>query len=124
MLKSMFGTGANISKEKDKNENAVLSGMTLGIVVGFLVFGFIVLNIEKYIQFMNMDVHIYKEFTIYSVIQLYMQLVFAFVLEKLYFENNEKLANKYCITLNILNFVVLIGSALLFKNKMCIVITT
>lgn len=124
MLKSMFGTGANISKEKDKNENAVLSGMTLGIVVGFLVFGFIVLNIEKYIQFMNMDIHIYKEFAIYSVIQLYIQLIFSFVLEKLYFEDNEKLANKYCITLNILNFVVLIGSALLFKNKMDIVITT
>lgn len=124
MLKSMFGTGANISKEKDKNDNAVLSGMTLGIIAGFLVFGFILLNIEKYIQFMNMDIHIYKEFAIYSVIQLYIQLIFSFVLEKLYFEDNEKLANKYCITLNILNFVVLILSSLLFKNKMHIVITT
>ena len=45
MLKSIFGTGANISKEKDKNENAVLSGMTLGIIVGFVVFGLLVLNI-------------------------------------------------------------------------------
>lgn len=124
MMKSMFGTGANISKEKDKNENAVLSGMTLGIIVGFFVFGFILLNIESYIKFMNMDVNIYKEFAIYSVIQLYIQLVFAFVLEKLYFEDKAKLANKYCITLNLLNFIVLVISALLFKNKIYIVVTT
>lgn len=124
MMKSIFGTGANISKEKDKNENAVLSGMTLGIIIGFIVFGFITINIEKYIKFMNMEVSIYKEFAIYSVIQLYIQLVFAYVLEKLYFENKNKLANKYCITLNTLNFIVLVISSLIFKNKMEIVITT
>ena len=124
VLKSIFGTGANISKEKDKNENAVLSGMTLGIIVGFFVFGFLAINIESYIKFMNMDVVIYKEFALYSIIQLYIQLVFSLVLQKLYFENNEKLANKYCITLNILNFVVLVISALIFKDKMNIVITT
>ena len=71
-----------------------------------------------------MDVAIYKEFALYSIIQLYIQLVFAFVLEKLYFENKEKLANKYCFTLNILNFVVLVISALVCKNKINIVITT
>ena len=124
MMKSIFGTGANISKEKDKNENAVLSGMTLGIIIGFIVFGFIALNIEKYIKFMNMDVAIYKEFALYSVIQLYIQLIFSYVLEKLYFENKNKLANKYCIILNILNFIILIVSALIFDNKMSIVITT
>lgn len=124
MMKSIFGTGANISKERDKNENAVLSGMTLGTIIGFVVFGFIVLNIETYIKFMNMEVSIYKEFAIYSVIQLYIQLIFSFVLEKLYFENKNKLANKYCITLNILNFIVLVISSLIFKDKMSIVITT
>lgn len=124
MLKSIFGTGANISKEKDNNENAVLCGMTLGSIVGLIIFGFIVLNIESYIKFMNMDVAIYKEFAIYSVIQLYIQLIFSFVLEKLYFENKNKLANKYCITLNILNFIVLVISSLIFKDKMSIVITT
>lgn len=29
MFKSIFATGANINKEKDKNENAVLSSMTI-----------------------------------------------------------------------------------------------
>lgn len=124
MLKSIFGTGANISKEKDKNEDAVLSGMTLGIIVGFFIFGFIAMNIEEYITFMNMDITVYKEFAVYSVIQLYIQLVFQLVLEKLYFEDKNKLANKYCIGLNVLNFVVLILSALIFESKIHMVITT
>ena len=61
-MKSIFGTGANICKEKEKNENSVLSGITLGTIIGFIVFGVIALNIESYIKFMNMDVSTYKEF--------------------------------------------------------------
>ena len=124
LLKSIFGTGANICKEKEKNENAVGSGMTLGSIIGLGIFGFVALNIESYISFMNMDIATYKEFALYSVIQLYIQLVFAFLLEKLYFEDKNKLANRYCILFNMLNFVTLIISSLLFSSKMAIVITT
>ena len=124
LMKSIFATGANISKEKDKNNNAVLSGMTVGIVVGLFVFGIFAINVRTYIEFMNMDYEIYKEFALYSIFQLYIQLVFSFALEKLYFEDKESVANKYCMQLNILNFVVLILSAIIFKNKMQIVITT
>lgn len=124
IFRSMFATGANISKEKDKKENAVLSGMTLGIIIGFVVFGFIAINIKNYIKFMNMDYNIYKEFALYSVIQLYIQLIFSFVMEKLYFEGKEKLANKYMLILNILNFGVLMGTSLITKDKTVIVTTT
>lgn len=124
LMKSIFATGANISKEKDKNNNAVLSGMTIGIVIGFIVFGIFAINARKYIEFMNMDYEIYKEFTLYSIFQLYIQLIFSFVLEKLYFEDKEKLANKYCIQLNLLNFVVLIVSAIILKRKIQIVVVT
>lgn len=124
LIKSIFGTGANINKEKDKNENAVLSGMTLGIIIGFIIFGIFACNVKNYIEFMNMDCEMYKEFAIYSIFQLYIQLVFSFVLEKLYYEGKEKLANKYCIQLNLLNFIVLILSAIILKNKVSIVIVT
>lgn len=124
LMKSIFATGANISKEKDKNDNAVLSGMTIGMIVGFIVFGIFAINVRKYIEFMNMDYEIYKEFALYSIFQLYIQLVFSFVLEKLYFEDKEKLANKYCMQLNLLNFVVLILSAIILKSKMQIVVVT
>ena len=124
LLKSIFGTGANICKEKEKNENAVGSGMTLGSIIGLGIFGFVALNIESYISFMNMDIATYKEFAFYSVVQLYIQLVFSFILEKLYFEDKNKLSNKYCILFNMLNFITLIISSLLFSSKMAIVITT
>ena len=120
LLKSIFATGANISKEKDKDKNAVLSGMTAGTVVGLIIFGLFAINAKKYVEFMNMDFEIYKEFAVYSILQLYIQLVFSFVLEKLYFDREEKKANKYCIQLNLLNFIVLIITAIFTKNKMII----
>lgn len=123
-MKSIFGTGANICKEKEKNENSVLSGMTLGIITGFVVFGFIALNVESYINFMNMDISVYKEFALYSIIQLYIQLIFSFVLEKLYFEDKNKLANKYCVIFNVLNFITLVISSLIFSSKITIVVIT
>ena len=98
--------------------------MTLGILVGFIVFGIFVLNVDKYISFMNMDYNIYVEFTIYSIIQLYISAVFSFVLEKLYFEDKEKLANKYCIQMNMINFISLVISSILFENKWGIVSIT
>ncbi len=45
-------------------------------------------------------------------------------MEKLYFEGKEKIANKYMLTLNALNFSVLIGLSLLIKNKVTIVAIT
>lgn len=95
IIKSLFSTGANISKEKDKNENAVMSGIFIGSIVSTLVFTIIIFNIENYINFMNMDVNIYKTFSIYSVIEIYISLEFAFILDKLYYEEKNKLANKY-----------------------------
>ena len=124
LLKSIFGTGANISKQIDQDENAVLSGMTSGTIIGFIVFGLFALDLKSYIKFMNLDYEIYKEFALYSVIQLYIQLLFAFVLKKLYFKRKKKKANKYCIQLNLLNFVVLILSAICIKNKISIIIIT
>lgn len=124
LMKSIFGTGANICKEKEKNKNSVLSGMTLGTIIGFIVFGFIAVKIESFISFMNMDVNTYKEFALYSVIQLYIQLIFSFILEKLYFEDKNKLANKHCIIFNLLNFVALIIFSLIFSNKITIIILT
>ena len=124
ILRAIFATGANINKEKDKQENAVLSGMTLGIIVGFIIFSLLVINIKDYIEFMNMDYDTYREFSVYTVLLLYIQLVFSFAIEKLYFESKEKLANKYMITFNLLYFVVLIDMALITKNKIQIITVT
>lgn len=124
ILKSVFSTGANISKEKDNNENAVMSGLLIGSIVSTIIFAIVLLNIEKYISFMNMDIATYKTFTIYSVINIYMCLEFAMILNKLYYEEKNKLANKYSIIYNLLNFILLIGTSLITKNQSIIISVT
>ena len=124
IMLSVFGVGPNILKEKEKNPNIVMSSLIVGIIVGFLIFGFLALNIDHYIRFMHMDVATYHTFGLYSVIQLYIQLLFALILEKLYYEDRNTLANWYTISLNILNFIVLVITAILFKNQIYIVSIT
>ena len=124
IFRSVFSTGANISKEKDKNEYAVMSGLVIGSIVSLITFLLILLNIDGYINFMNMDVNIYKTFAIYSVIEIFISLEFSFILNKLYYEGQNKLANKYSIIFNLLNFVLLIGTSLITKNQTVIVTTT
>ena len=124
IIRSVFSTGANISKEKDKNEYAVMSGLIIGSIVSLITFLLILLNIDGYINFMNMDVNIYKTFAIYSVIEIFVSLEFSFILNKLYYENENKIANKYSIIFNLLNFVLLVGTSLITKNQSIIVTTT
>lgn len=122
ILKSIFSTGANISKEKDKNENAVMSGIFIGAIVGLVIFGSLIANIDNYIRFMNMDPVLYHEFAIYAMTQLYIQLIFNFYIEKLYFENKNKLANKYSFLFNAINFIVLVVALLVFENTKLIIL--
>jgi membrane protein len=124
IFRSVFSTGANISKEKDKNKDAVMSELVIGSIISLITFLLILLNIDGYINFMNMDVNTYKTFAIYSVIEIFVSLEFSFILNKLYYENENKLANKYSIIFNLLNFVLLVGTSLITKNQSIIVTTT
>lgn len=124
IIKSIFSTGANISKEKDKNKDAVMSGLILGTIVSIIIFTIILLNIDNYISFMNMDISTYKNFTIYSILQLFICLEFAMMQDKLYYEEKNKLANKYSLVFNLLNFILLIGTALITRNQIIIITTT
>jgi hypothetical protein len=124
IFRSVFSTGANISKEKDKNKDAVMSGLVIGSIISLITFLLILINIDGYINFMNMDVNTYKTFAIYSVIEIFVSLEFSFILNKLYYEGQNKLANKYSIMFNLLNLVLLVGTSLITKNQSVIVITT
>lgn len=124
IIKSIFSTRANISKEKDKNKDAVMSGLMLGTIVSIIIFTIIILNVDNYISFMNMDINTYKNFTIYSILQLFICLEFAMMQDKLYYEEKNKLANKHSLVFNLLNFILLIGTALITKNQIIIISTT
>lgn len=124
IIKSIFSTGANISKEKDKNKDAVMSGLILGTIVSIIIFTIILLNVDNYISFMNMNISTYKNFTIYSILQLFICLEFAMMQDKLYYEEKNKLANKHSLVFNLLNFILLIGTSLITKNQVIIIATT
>lgn len=121
-IQSVFGTGANISAIKDKEENSIFSGVILGSIVGAITLGCIILNIDKYIAFMNMDIDTYKIFGIYAVIQMFFQLLLNLSLCKLYFEDKNKRANKYSFLFNLVNFLSLIIMSLITKEQTKIVV--
>lgn len=124
ILKSIFSTGANISKEKDKNKDAVMSGLFTGIIVAIIIFGIILIKVDSFINFMNMDISIYKNFTIYSIILLFLSIIFTFVLNKLYYEEKNTLANIYSVIFNLINFLILIITSLITKNQIIIINVT
>lgn len=121
ILLSIFGTGANINETKDHQKGAAFSGFLLGLAVGGIIFFSIILNLDIYISFMDMDYDTYKEFALFSLISLYISLAFGMLMEKLYFANRTKYANKLMIGFNLIYAFTLIGMAILTSDKMQIV---
>lgn len=119
-MKCMFGTGANVSAIKDQNKNSTFSGMVIGSGLGLLILGFIIFNIDKYITFMNMDVNVYRVFAIYAVSQMFLQLLLNLFLCKLYYDGDNKRANKFSICFNLINFFTLIFMSIVTKNQIVI----
>lgn len=119
-IKSIFGTGANISAIRDKNNESIFSGVVLGSIFGMIILGTIILNIDKYIAFMNMDIQIYKTFAMYGLIQMFLQLLLNLSLCKLYYENDNKRANKYSFCFNLINFSSLIIMSIITKKQIVI----
>ena len=119
-IQSIFGTGANISAIRDNQKESIFSGVVLGSILGMLILGTITLNIDKYISFMNMDIQIYKIFAVYAVIQMFLQLLLNLSLCKLYYEDNNKRANKYSLCFNLINFGTLIIMSIITKKQIII----
>lgn len=122
ILKAVFSSGANIKHEKEKNPNAVLSGMTLGIVVSTILFGTLAIFVDEYIAFMNMDPEVYHTFALYSIGFIYLEVLVSFVMNKFYYEDKEKLANTHSLIFNVVNMVLLVGLSLITKNQTIIVL--
>lgn len=124
MIISIFGTGANISIYKDNNKNAADNGIFYGGIFSIFIYGFILFNVDKYINFMNMNISIYKTFCIYSIFQLFFHTILQLILTKLYYREENKKANKISIFFNMVNFIVLIIMAILTKNQTITAFTT
>lgn len=123
-IQSVFGTGANVSAIRDKETGGIFSGVILGSIIGALILGCVAVNIDKYILFMNMDISTYKIFGIYAVIQMFFQLLLNLSLCKLYFEDENKRANRYSFLFNLINFLSLVIMSLITKIQIYIVVVS
>lgn len=124
MLRDIFGVGANLVSIKVRNSKIVDAGIFTGLIFSGIIFGLVALNIDKFIIFMNADPSIYRDFCFYIALQLWIQLVFCIILDKLYYQDKNKIANKYSLTFNLLNFIVFIGASFLTKNSKIIISAT
>lgn len=117
---SIFGVGANVSRIKDKNKNSANNGVIYGTIISVVLFGLITFNCSDYIKFMNLNEKTYLIFCTYSILQILLQTILHLILIKLYYLDLNKKANKYSITFNLLNFIVLIGTTLITRNQVLI----
>ena len=124
MLRDIFGVGANLVSLKVRNPKIINAGIFTGLIFSGIIFGLVALNIDEFIIFMNADPHVYRDFCLYITLQLWIQLVFCMILDKLYYQDKNKTANKYSVIFNLLNFIVLIGTSFLTKNSKIIINAT
>ncbi len=121
IISSIFSTGANISKQKG-NSNDVMSGIAVGIIISIIIFSVLLFNVDNYLNFMNYDTD--KFFVCYSIIQILFQTLLRFIINKLYYEKNNNLANKFSLTFYLINFICVLFTAASFKNKFLTIIFT
>ena len=117
LLVAIFGTGANITTEKEKINDIVDSNILLGIFITFLITLFFSLNINSYISFMNLDPTNYSKYCIYSLGVMFFQTVIRLLCEKLYFKDENKKANKITTLFNIENIIFIILFSLILNSS-------
>ncbi len=124
ILKYLFGSGANIRKEKENNTNSVWNGIFWGTIFSALIFALPLIFVDKYIAFFGQDVEFYRIYVIYGIALLFLQTLFSFIIEKLYFEDKEKTANIHLFAFNLTTFSVLILSNLIIQNTLIALLLT
>lgn len=117
ILYYIFAVGPNITAEKKKDKNIVYSNIFLGILVGILVLLLLIFNCNNFLSIMNVDVSGFKIFTIYSFFNIFYSYVLKLVLEKLYFEKENKKANSISILFNTINLLSIVILAIITKSQ-------
>ncbi len=111
-----FGVGANIRKEKEKDENAVGNSLFWGLIFSTIIMLIPIILVDKYLIFYGLDVQLYKPYVIYAIIFMTLQMYLYFLAQKWYYEDRESKATIHMALLNLTAFVCLIVGVLIFKN--------
>lgn len=123
-LKSLFSTGANVRANKKNDPNAVWNGVFWGTIFSVAVFAILLIFVDKYIEFFGLNVSTYRDYAIYGIGFYFLQTTFSFIIEKLYFEDKEKMANVHQIVFNVVNICLVSVLALCLVNKLLAFIIT
>ena len=113
----IFAVGPNITAEKKKDKNIVYSNIFLGILIGILVLLILIFKCNSFLLIMNVDVSVFRIFTIYSLFNIFYSYVLKLVLEKLYYEKENKIANLISILFNIVNLLLVVILAIITKSQ-------
>ena len=124
MIVAIFGGGANICIYKDNNKNSADNGIIIGSFFSIIIYGIVILNVRKYISFMNMDIIIYETFCVFSLFQILFYTILELILTKLYYKEENKKANKIAFIYNLILFLSLIITALVTKSQIITSIVT
>ncbi len=120
---SLFAIGPNITSKKNNNEDVVYSNMLFGALIVGLLTLILVINVNTYIQIMNMNVNTYHHFCIYSIIWMYLSFVMQMIMQKLYYDNKNNESNKINIIFNLTNFILIIILTCILQEFIAIIIT-
>ena len=124
IITAIFGMGANICIYKDNNKNSSNNGIFYGLLVSLVIFIYILFNNDGYIKLMNMNANDYHIFSIYSIIQLFNQTIVMLILNKLYYMEENKKANKISLLFNTSYFAITIVISLITFNQFLVMIYT
>lgn len=124
ILKSFFASSANIRKHKEQQSNATWNGIFWGTIFSAIIFAIPLIFVDNYISFFGQDEELYRIYVIYAIVQLFIQTMFSFIIEKLFFEDKDKIANIHLFAFNILNFVLVVVLTLLIENTLLAFIIT
>lgn len=120
---TLFAIGPNITSKKENNANVIYSNMLFSSVLVGIITIFLCLNVNSYIKLMSMSENIYHNFCMYSIVLMYYNFILQLLLQKLYYENNNKKANKISLLFNLTNFLLIIILSALFKDVFAITVT-
>ncbi len=120
----IFAVGPNITEAKLKKDNVVYSNMLFGtLIIGVFTF-LLAINANKYINIMNMNPDIYKNFCIYSMIWFYFSFVMQLITQRLYYNKKNNESNKINLIFNLTNFFSIILLSLFTKNEILSIVIT
>lgn len=120
---SLFAVGPNITSKKQNNSNVVFSNMLFGLIFVGLLTLILVFNVNSYIKMMNMNIEIYHNFCIYSIIWMYLSFIMQLVMQRLYYEAKNSESNKINIIFDLCNFILIILSTNILDDFIGIILT-